>query len=65
MATSLRRPEFNEQFYNSHSLSKEYQVELEIKVEPGLESEIDFKIEPLVKLEVELKAESDVKLEKE
>ena len=54
LTTSLRRPEFNQQFYNSHSLSKEIQVELETKVESGLESEILSKIEPPVKLKIEL-----------
>ena len=57
--TSLTRPEFSQQSYNSHSLSTEIQIE----VKPGVESEVDSKIEPQVKLEVELKVESDVKLE--
>ena len=65
LTTSLRRPEFNQQFYNLHSLSTEIQVDPETKVELGLESEIDSKIEPPVKLKVELKVKSDVKLENE
>ena len=61
--TSLTRPEFSQQSYNSHSLSTEIQIEVKTEVKPEVESEVDSKIEPQVKLEVELKVESDVKLE--
>lgn len=61
--TSLTRPEFSQQSYNSHSLSTEIQIEVKTEVKPKVESEVDSKIEPQVKLEVELKVESDVKLE--